>query len=233
MINIDRIVILTLDKRLYENKYPYLTWKAKSKFGSVSINHISKHVCGKGKYETEYNPIDPDDEDIPDSWKNGPFGKLTNSYCAFLCFQNIIRKAKKQNIERLLILEDDFEFTENFHEIYNKASEQLEDLPPWDMLYFGANHTWSPTKQWSNNILKLYGSLCWHSVLLKNTVFDEILSWTPTMPIDTMAAKVLHPKYTCLAIWPSIMVQKPGYSNVEGKERDYSEFWSCKGNPAL
>lgn len=231
MINIDKIVILTVDKRYVENGRNFLRWKARSKLSN--FNNIYEYVCGKGKEDVEYKRIDPSEDEIPNCWKNGPFGNLTNSYCAFLCFQDIIKQAKKENRQNILILEDDFEFTENFSEVFNKASKQLESLPSWDMLYFGANHSWSPTKQWSDNILKLYGSLCWHSVLLKNTVFDEILSWTPIMPIDTMAAKVLHPKYTCLAIWPSIIVQKPGYSNVEGKVRDYSEFWSCKGNPAL
>lgn len=230
-MKIDKIVILTVDKRYIENGRNFLRWKARSKLHN--FNNIYEYVCGKGKEDIEYNRIDPPEDEIPDYWKNGPFGKLTNSYCAFLCFQDIIRQAKKEERENILILEDDFEFTDNFDDIYVKAISQLNNLPPWDMLYFGANHTWSPTKQWSENILRLYGSLCWHAVLLKNTVFDEILSWRADEPIDKKAADILHPQYSCLAIWPSIIVQKAGFSNVEGRHRSYLEFFESKGCPAL
>lgn len=225
----DKCYILCVDKRYVENGVNTLKWKARSKL-PFDISRIKEVVCGKGEYNIEYDIIDP--KEIPDYWTRGPFGNLVNSYCAFLCFQYIIKDAKKNNYERILILEDDFEFVDDFDIILNRAREQ-KPFEDWDMLYLGANHTWSPTKQLSPNILKLYGSLCWHAVALKNTVYDEILSWIPDEPIDKKAAEVLHPKYNCLAIWPSIIIQKAGFSNVEGKLRDYLEFFKSKGNPCL
>lgn len=225
----DKCYILCVDNRYVENGKNHLRWLAKSKL-PFELSQIKEVVCGKGKLNIEYDIIDP--IEIPDYWKNGPFGKLENSYCAFLAFKWIINDAIKNNYQKIMILEDDFEFTDDFDNILNRAREQSKNID-WDMLYFGANHTWSPTKQISPNLLKIYGSLCWHAVALKNTVFSEILSWIPDEPIDKKAADILHNKFNCYAIWPSIILQKAGYSNVEGKTRDYSEFFTSKGCPAL
>lgn len=186
-------------------------------------------TVGKGKENLAYSRIDSDDVSI--LWKSGQFANLPNSFHAFESYQNIINHARHDSIDKLLLLEDDVDFTPNFAEVFSSAISQCPK--DWDMLYLGANHTWSPTFGVSENVLRLSGSVCWHAVALRHTIFNTILGWSADRPIDKMAADSLHTKYDCYAVWPNIAIQKPSFSNVEGRERDYSEFWKNKGAPAL
>lgn len=185
------------------------------------------YVAGDGSNPNlKYDRIDP--TEIPKTWRGYP-----NSYKAYLCFRDIIKRAKAENLQSILILEDDIQVTEDFDNVLNLALMQMKmDSRRWDMLYLGANHTWSKTYEVSPNLLKLNGSVCWHAIGLQKTVFDAILNLPMQYPIDAEAA-TLHNYYDCYAVWPSIVIQRPGFSEVEGRVRDYSEFWSCKGNPCV
>lgn len=211
---VDKVVVLNVDRRI-QNQPRFKDFL----LPRLKHDNLEFFVVGKGKIlpEDEYNMIDG--KYPPMTWRG-----FYNSYFAHLAFQEIIRRAKLNNIQNLLILEDDAEFTDQFDEVNERAN-----VPAYGALYLGANHTWALTQEVNEYVLKLNGSLCWHAVVLNNSVFDEIIRWQPTEPIDGKAAKILHKKYDCYALWPSVVVQEPGFSMVEGRMRDYSEFWSNKG----
>lgn len=219
----EECVVLNVDKRIDE--FP----RIKNDLRNLGYtNPISSFVVGKGEllpYQ-DYDRID--EEKVSSEWLSGNFAKLPNSYHAFKSYQAIIGRLKNKGVKSVLLLEDDCIFVPGAEQVLTAADSELCNIQ-WDMLYLGANHTWANTWNISKHIMKINGSVCWHAVGLKHTVFDTILSWVPNKPIDTLAAQELHYQFKCYSIWPSVAIQEPGYSNVEGRNRDYSEFWSNKG----
>jgi hypothetical protein len=92
------------------------------------------------------------------------------------------------------------------------------------MFYLGANHKFARTEKVSPNLLKVNGSGCFHAVILRKTVFDEILELPLTNPIDGQAAKLIHPKGHCYSCTPNIVRTKAGFSHCEGRKVNYDEF---------
>jgi len=219
------VVVLNLDKRYKEFE------RIESMLQNVGYTrNIRRVVVGKGDIlpEDEYTLID--EPRCSDVWSRGAFSHLPNSYHAFMAFRRIIGEMYNTGIKTVLILEDDAIFTDDFNETLEKAEKDIKNQNlHWDMLYLGANHTWSQTKEQSPNLLRLFGSLCWHAVGLHHSVYLPILQCAVDKPIDLKAAEVLHPIYNCYAVWPSIALQKPGMSFVEGRERNYNEFFVSKG----
>jgi len=222
LADFDRVVILSIDRR--QSLWPELELQ----LTAAGIKNFSRFVAGDGKLlpASFYNHIDPDS--VPSA-----FSGFANSYKAFLCFQRIIHSAHAAGADNVLIFEDDAELTTNANAIFEKTAADLIRLGlDWDLLYLGANHSWATTYQLTPNLLRLAGSFCFHAIAIHRTVFDQILSWSPQFPIDLMAGRV-HMRNRSFATWPSIAIQKPGFSHVEGRERDYSEYWACQGNPCI
>lgn len=213
---------LLLDKRFSEKA------RIKREFGQYGID-VKFFVVGEGTEldKEKYNHINV----IPPTRSGYPaFCKRLNSYNAFLCFKEMIRRADFENRENLLLIEDDVVLTEHFGEVLEKAWGQLNRCDSnWEMLYLGANHTFKKTEQVYQNLLRVNGSGCFHCVLLRNSIFKEILSWNIENPIDSLAAQHIHPRRHCYAAWPNIAITKSGYSHCEGREVDYDHFWGNKG----
>ena len=222
----DEAVVLNVDTRPEDYERIHDTLRS-----AGYENPISSFIVGKGELlaPSQYDRID--EPTVSDAWRLGGFGQLPNSYHAFKAYQTIIGRMRAKGVRSVLLLEDDCTFDEEYFVCRTQRIEYLLDLLKidWDMLYLGANHTWAPTQEISTNLLKLNGSVCWHAVGLKNTIFDTILSWQADRPIDSKAALELHPVFDCYAVWPNVAFQRPGYSSVEGKFRDYSEYWDNKG----
>jgi len=219
------VVVLNVDKRYKEFE------RIERMLQDVGYTrNIRRVIVGKGEVlpEDEYTIID--EPRCSDLWSRGAFANLPNSYHAFKAFQRIVGDLYNNGIKTALILEDDALFVDGFAETLEKAEKDIQDNKiHWDMLYLGANHTWAQTREQAPNLLRLLGSLCWHAVGLHHSVYLPILEWTADKPIDLKSAEILHPIYNCYAVWPSIAVQKPGFSVVEGRERNYDEFFVSKG----
>jgi GR25 family glycosyltransferase involved in LPS biosynthesis len=217
----DRCVVLNVDKRIERQA------SLRANLERLGAKDIRFFIVGDGQLLPlkEYDRIN-----LPTSeaWVRGPFAALSNSYNAFLSYQDIIKQAKEDGLKNICLFEDDVEFKDNFDAVFNRGVSLIEMLQlKWNMLYLGANHTWAKTEEIAHNLLRVNGSVCWHAIAINAKVFDKILAWEPDRPIDDKA-KELHNSST-YALWPNCAIQQPGFSNVEGKYRDYSEFWSNKG----
>lgn len=189
---------------------------------------IDRFLAGEGKlfppeYYQHIDVVPPHRTGYP-AWVNRP-----NSYNAFLCFRKMIEQAKKERAENLLIVEDDAVVLPDFKEVYDLARVDLSCDPMWEMLYLGANHTFSRTEEVTENLLRLNGSGCWHAVVLNHRVYDKILALPMDGPIDGQCGKIIHPDRHCYAVWPNIVVTKPGFSYCEGRDVDYSDLFKNKG----
>jgi hypothetical protein len=169
-----------------------------------------------------YDQITPEP---PASWQ---YGK--GAYAHFSALKSVVRQAQADDVRNLLWVEDDCVFSENFDQSVRDATRQMgQGGHRWDLLYYGANHSWATTYDVTPNVIRCYGSLTTHCVGIPNHMFDPILLLPEVHVIDKVIADSLHHQYACYAIWPPVALQKPGYSHISRMETDYNHYFKCKG----
>ena len=132
----------------------------------------------------------------------------------------------ESNDQKVLILEDDCEFFDDFEE---KFASALEDLPnTWDMFYLGGN-LWVPPVKYKNSIHKIVKCYATHAYavtrdFVKN--YHHLIDFNSI--IDNQYAE-LHSMMNAYVIHPSICGQFTSYSDVENKEVDYTNVFKKYG----
>ncbi len=218
----DKFVCLNLDKRINEQE------RLQGEFSNIGID-LKFFVVGNGTLlpANKYDYIDqtppPNRYGYP-AWANRP-----NSWNAFSAYKKIIQRAKDENWGVVGLVEDDCTILPNYEEVTMEAMKEIGSLPDWDMLYFCANHTWTPTVELTPHILKLKGSGGFQMVLISETLFDKFLDMPMICPIDEAAGRYIHKKHNCYAIWPNVAIPKPGYSYCEGTSYDNTELYKNRG----
>jgi len=145
----------------------------------------------------------------------------------------VIKKAKKENVEKLLLLEDDVVFRDDTNDMFSNTINNVPDN--WDILFFGGNHVsgFSPI---SNGVVKIYGSYAIHACGIRNKAFDimikcleenidnvlknQNIKFTPSVAADYFLAK-LHSKLNVYCFIPHLAWQKEGHSDIQGAHMNY------------
>jgi FkbM family methyltransferase len=141
------------------------------------------------------------------------------------CFRshiNAIRYAQDKNLSSVLILEDDVLIRENIHEL---ASIPFPCHGDWDILYLGGILTKydgiDETRKWVKGTI-----WCNHAYIVKQHMYAPILDLVDTFPdlpdlerrnIDYMYTEYIQPKYKCWLANEQYIIQKEGYSEVDGR----------------
>ena len=136
----------------------------------------------------------------------------------------IIKKAKDRNIDCVLILEDDCEFIQSPHEVLDKAFMDLNYQPPCDILYLGANIL-ADIKRISPNLGKISGSYCAHAYIVFKRAYDHILNfdYKSYRAIDELYMNMSRDsRFNIYTVLPVTAIQRPSYSDIEGKDVNYS-----------
>lgn len=176
--------------------------------------------CKKHSIEnvTRISAIDGDKITNNSNLLNGELGILLTHY-------NIIKNAKNNNLENVLILEDDVVFQDDLKKI-----DEIMSLIPndWDFIYFGGNHTYGdiPVKI-NDKILKLNNTVSLHCVAINNTVYDSILNLLPKQEIqvDGYYSK-LHKEFNSYGITPNIAKQREDFSDIQKRRVNYDSFFN-------
>ena len=179
-------------------------------------NYVSQHLASHGiKHTILLNNIHPEDTKIG-------------------CFRShisAIRYAEDKNLSSVLILEDDVLIRENIHELRTISFPSNN----WDILYFGGILTkydgMDDTRKWVNGTI-----WCNHAYLVKQHMYKPILDLVDTYPnlielerknIDYMYTEYIQPKYKCWLANEQYIVQKEGYSEIDGRVKWAAGFdWS-------
>ncbi len=219
----DRIVLISIDHR-YPTDFPRVKQLIESKQGREIVPFING--AGTILPAELYNQVNLTGP--PPHWSGSP-----GTYHHWRAFRHVLEDAKRDGVENLLILEDDVDFTPDFDRVVSDATEQMYEmgaaLPRWDLLYYGANHTWHRTDELAPNVLGLNGSYCIHCLGVRRRMFDPILSLPCVGVMDLMLSQHIHHDYNCYAIWPSVAVQRPGTSYLSEGFQDYNHYFKCKG----
>lgn len=147
--------------------------------------------------------------------KDGELGIL-------LTHMRLLKEAEEEKLEKILILEDDFLFTERFA---NFADLYKEVPPDWKMLYLGGNHCYGSTEKITDNVLKVDGTVALHSVAIKKEIFKPLLGLMEQKekPVDQYYA-LMHKIFPCYSFHPNLALQRPDFSDIQEKFMHYGHF---------
>ena len=140
----------------------------------------------------------------------------------------ILKIAKANNYDNVLIFEDDVLFINNPIEVLTKSIEDLKKIKNWSLFYLGAN-THNPLTKVTDNLYVLKNAYAAHSFCYNKIIYNQaIKQYDMTNKItkhdeilDVYLAKIQE-KYPCYLVNPIITTQMPSYSDIEKKHVDYS-----------
>lgn len=141
------------------------------------------------------------------------------------CFRSHIKAiqyAYSRNLSSVMIVEDDIVIRDNIHELANLA---MPDGGNWDILYLGGILTkydgMDASRKWVNGTI-----WCNHAYIVKQHMFKPILDFVESFPnlaelekknIDFMYTEYIQPKYKCWLANEQYIIQKEGYSEIDGR----------------
>lgn len=145
--------------------------------------------------------------------------------CKFSHF-NAIKEAKKRGYNRILILEDDALFVQDFVDKFSRVSNEINFID-WSILYIGANHK-EKGKSVTKSVKRCSKAFTTSSYILSSKVYDQILREAPgkMMEIDTYYVECVQNLGNCYAVSPNLVTQFPSTSDISGNYTDY-DFGEC------
>jgi len=201
----DRIYCINLDRRA--DRWASFLEEAK-KFG---ISNVKR-----------YSAVDGDDL----HYTSGTNKKFPRS-AAGLVMTNIgiMEECIRDKVDRVLILEDDVEFTRGISDMSN-----LDYIPEdWDSLYFGGNHNTHKgiplPKMYNGGMIKISHTFSTHCVGFKGSFIPNVLDRIKKVnsPLD-VAYTDLQKSHNFYCFYPALAVQKAGYSDIQNQTMDYSNW---------
>jgi len=135
----------------------------------------------------------------------------------------VIKDAKKNNYNKILILEDDFVFINDDKTLINNILTQLSDLD-WELFYFGATvHLYDgKLTKVSENIVLTNFAYTTHSYAINSSTFDFIIDNAKNHNIiDIFYNDFIVKNNKTYISNPMVCLQRESYSNVENKFSNY------------
>lgn len=123
----------------------------------------------------------------------------------------------------LMFFEDDFEFTDDFDEVFDKAVAELPQS--YDMLYLGANLQ-APVTRYSDHLVRVNGAWLMHATLLSAKFIDYIIDNYPHSNIriaDEWYRRIAPQREFYMTV-PMISYQRKDYSDFVGRYVYYDIF---------
>lgn len=214
-----KTICLTLDKRV-DYCYDYIQPEFKKRFNI----DVEMFLAGKGGKSYIYDHIDTDflPPTLVGSINYPTWHERPNAYNAWKCHREIFLRFIRTKEEYLLLLEDDVFIEDDAEEIIGDDLENLIKTYNADMVYLGSYNATKHGRLEAPNILslpRLSGVGGFHAVIMNRNIVRELLDFGKTGPFDWQAAKSIHGNgFRCLAVTPSVITQRDGFSYVEGHE---------------
>ena len=128
--------------------------------------------------------------------------------------KTILMDAIANGYDKILMLEDDCQFTDNF---LNKFTQTTSELPEdWDLFYLGGQYWLGDPIGYSNRLNKTNYTLGMHAIGIRSTIFEKMLSLTNLKePVDVTYAKEQY-KLNSYIAKPMLINQKEGiFSDIK------------------
>jgi GR25 family glycosyltransferase involved in LPS biosynthesis len=145
--------------------------------------------------------------------------------CA-ISHRNVILDAKERGLKKILVLEDDIEFSNNFVERIRLIEDFLKK-DDWEMFYFGGfiQELFGAETENINKAKRIFATHCYaanscsYDLILENV--DNILS-ERKRPIDVLFADNIHERGKTFIINPRVAFQYTGFSYICNEVKDYT-----------
>jgi len=141
-------------------------------------------------------------------------------------FKSIIRQAKSNNLEHVLIFEDDVKFTSKNSKI--KFQKAIDSLPEnWDILLGGVYHLTNKEIKANGHILKVDDFSSLHCTLINKTAYDAILqhNYKGSKHLDRYLGKLSKEnKINVYLTYPMVAIQYNTFSDNVKRSVNYDKL---------
>jgi len=163
---------------------------------------------------------------IPDLSEDIPFTRDTEkikvgTHGCLLSHIEIIKEAKRKNLNSVLVLEDDVEFIN-----IDKIDLSIEQLfkKDWSLFYLGTNlHI--PLERADDNLLILKKGFATHAVAYHKNFYDHCINQFNQgiiRIIDVWLSEYGQENFPCFCSYPITAIQSNDYSDIHNAFADYS-----------
>lgn len=193
----DKIYVISIRDDRYE--------KCKNLLDSKNIKH-KKFTGISGETITNIN------ENVKIRFTKGAIGLLKTT-------EKIIKEAKKNKYEKILIFEDDIFFDPNAEFYIENGMKWLPN--DFDLFFLGIKHNKSPEK-YKPELVKVNDGYCCHAYAINSTIYDTLLDKIKNYdkPIDHYTNEIIIENKNSYAIRPSMVYQITDYSNIVNNLED-------------
>jgi len=140
----------------------------------------------------------------------------------------IIKYAKNNNLNNVLVFEDDVVFLDN--NFQKSLQNAISQLPlNWDLFYLGANlHV--PLDNYSENLVKLKNGFAAHAITYNKNIFDNFIQKYDALSkivlytdiLDVWLADYIQNRNNSYLVKPLLATQRNSYSDIEKYNVNYS-----------
>jgi GR25 family glycosyltransferase involved in LPS biosynthesis len=157
---------------------------------------------------------------------------LSATLAASASHREIIKIAKQNNFDNVLILEDDAKFynTEQYKglDIIEKCLDQLSEIDNWEIFFLGSNLHDEQLDLYSPNLIKCECCVSTQAYILNKNTFDSILNEGEIRYMDVHLNNTFKEKYIS---YPLSLIQKSNdVSDIGGHSSMTTYFWEQQYN---
>lgn len=140
----------------------------------------------------------------------------------------IVKYAKENNLDNVLVFEDDVEFIVDDPEKHLKRSLSQIGNMKWSLFYLGAN-THNKLIKIKPNLILLKNSYAVHAMAYNKSVYDKFIRRYEDIKriskqkdiLDVYLADEIQAKDVCLMVNPMLATQRDSYSDIEKRVVSY------------
>ena len=207
----DKIYCINLDKR-------------SDRWNTICVPQFSKHNLNVERVSA----VDGMAVNLPNGFSSQFKGRIG---CA-MSHLKVLRLAKELNVPRVLILEDDVSFANEFTSTLSNLIVKVPDN--WDMIFLGANHVIKPTFI-GNGITKFNKAFTTHAYIVSLHILDELIElisttldkWikegnnTSNTAVDVLYSNLMS-RRNVYGFQKTLVTQMPSVSDIEGHHVNYT-----------
>ena len=173
------------------------------------LDSVNKQLSKKNIKYTRFSAIIPNMDEINNNnlWKNSYQGLNWKKAKKWDCYTKgalgckmshyyIIKKAKELDLDYVIILEDDFLFTDNSEQMFNyKIFENVDSN--WDFIFLGGRIVGNTTEKINNLISKVDSVITTIGYILNKKTYDSVLKNLVkyNYEIDSIYSNLSNKKY--------------------------------------
>jgi GR25 family glycosyltransferase involved in LPS biosynthesis len=140
-------------------------------------------------------------------------GWLPGAVGLVLTTLKILKEAKKNKYDSILIMEDDVQFYGNFQTIFPLFMREIPQ--DWELIQVGASHLKLPQRIGKYSA-KILDANCLHCYAIRDTVYDILIEECEKLekPIDWITNHTIVTREKSYSPTPNLAIQYADYSNI-------------------